>query len=82
MNARLPITRAILLDALDDRELFEGYRAGKDGWPEPGDNRSFSYWHGWRNGAVDGHHIEKDDAMADLARDAIETGYLKRMSMK
>lgn len=77
---RIPLRRASQLDALDDRELFEGYWAGKDGWPEPGDNRSFSYWHGWRNGAVDGGHREKDDAQADLARDVIATGYLKGLA--
>ena len=74
---RIPIRRAKDLDALDDAELLEGYLDGHDGEPEPGNNRSFSYWHGWRNGAVDGGHREKDDAQAELARDVIATGYLK-----
>lgn len=79
---RIPIQRASQLDGLDDADLLEGYLDGKDGEPEPGNNRSFSYWHGWRNGAVDGHHREKDDAQAELARDVVATGYLKRQSAK
>jgi hypothetical protein len=52
---------------LDDGELLEGYRDGRAGEPEPGNNRSRSYWHGWRNGAVDGGHRTKDEAQAVLA---------------
>lgn len=55
------------LDALDDYELLEGYRDGIAGDPEPGDNRSLAYWHGWRNGAVDKGLREKDDEQAILA---------------
>jgi hypothetical protein len=29
----------------------------------------FSYWHGWRNGMVDGGHRPKDAAQAALAHD-------------
>lgn len=47
---------------------MEGYRDGLAGDVEPGDNRSLSYWHGWRNGAVDGGHREKDEAQAILAK--------------
>ena len=77
-----PIRRAVLLDDLDDAELLEGYWDGKDGEPEPGDNRSISYWHGWRNGAADGGHRENDEVQAELARDVIATGYLKRLGEK
>lgn len=52
---------------LDGAELLEGYHDGRAGEPEPGDNRSLSYWHGWRNGAVDGGHREKDPEQAALA---------------
>lgn len=55
------------LDALDDAELREGYQDGYDGDSEPGHNRSLAYWHGWRNGAVDGGHREKDDEQALIA---------------
>ena len=64
---RTPVTTADELDALDTDEIVEGYRDGFAGEPEPGDNRSRSYWHGWRNGAVDGRHRTKDEAQAILA---------------
>lgn len=78
MAERVPIKRAELLDVLDLAEMIEGYWDGKEGLPEPGDNRSFSYWHGWRNGAVDGGHQVGDAAQAALAQDAIATGYFRR----
>lgn len=56
------------LDTLDDAEMLEGYRAGCDGDPEPGDNRSLGYWHGWRNGACDRGLREIDDEQRELAR--------------
>lgn len=63
-----PVTTIADLDSLDDAEIIEGYRDGRAGEPEPKGNRSRSYWHGWRNGAVDGGHREKDAAQAELAR--------------
>lgn len=71
MTDRLPIKRAPALDLLDSADCVEGYMDGVEGFPEPGDNRSFSYWHGWRNGAADGGHRPVDDAQRDLARDVI-----------
>lgn len=65
----MPITRAFQLELLESDEVAEGYQDGFAGDPEPGGNRSYSYWHGWRNGAVDGGHREKDDAQAALAHD-------------
>lgn len=64
---RVPVTTVADLETLDDDEMIEGYRDGKAGEPEPGDNRSRSYWHGWRNGAVDGGHREIDAAQRELA---------------
>jgi hypothetical protein len=78
-KARIPIQRASLFAYLDDAEILEGYEDGRRGDPEPGDNRSFSYWHGWRAGSVDGGHREKDAAGMALAKDMIESGYLKRL---
>lgn len=62
-----PVTTIADLDQLDSDEMYEGYRDGRAGEPEPGGNRSRAYWHGWRNGAVDGGHREKDEAQAVLA---------------
>jgi hypothetical protein len=65
---RVPITAPADLTDLDPVDLLEGYNDGLAGEAEPGDNRSPSYWHGWRNGAVDGGHREKDEAQAILAK--------------
>lgn len=55
------------LATLDEAETMAGYHDGREGLPEPGNNRSRAYWHGWRNGAVDGGFREKDEAQAELA---------------
>ena len=68
MNEFTPVTTLADLDTLDEDEILEGYRDGRNDWPEPGNNRSRSYWHGWRNGAVDGGHKPKDATQAELAR--------------
>lgn len=34
-------------------EMVDGYRDGLSGAPEPGDNRSHSYRHGWISGDAD-----------------------------
>lgn len=72
MNERVPVTTVDELLTLNDAEIVEGYNDGYRGEPEPGGNRSKSYWHGWRNGRVDGGHDEKDMAMAILARRAAQ----------
>jgi hypothetical protein len=78
VSARTPIATAAELDGLDDAEVLEGYEAGREGWPEPGDNRSLSYWHGWRTGSADGNHRKLDQYDRLLAEDVIKTGWLKR----
>lgn len=57
------------LDALDEGEMFDGYRDGYSGEPEPGGNRSPSYQHGWWTGAVDGKHRPKPQWLSELAHD-------------
>lgn len=73
MSEYNPVTTLTDLDTLDDVEVVEGYHDGRSGSGEPGNNRSRSYWHGWRNGRVDGHHQPKDAAQAELAHE-----YLRR----
>lgn len=68
MSQFQPVTTLEDLDSLDSDEIVEGYWSGREGWPEPGDNRSRSYWHGWRNGASDFKHREIDGAQRELAR--------------
>lgn len=67
MSAFIPVTTVADLATLDEAEMLEGYLDGFKGEPEPGGNRSRSYWHGWRNGAVDGHHRKSDLAQQMLA---------------
>jgi hypothetical protein len=38
---------------MDDDDCLAGYRAGLDGAPEPGSDKSRSFLHGWRNGMAD-----------------------------
>ena len=63
---RVPVTTLAEYDALEDEEVIAGYRSGRDGEPEPGGNRSLSFWHGWRNGMADAGHMPIDDAMSVL----------------
>ena len=71
-ETRAPVETLEDLDSLDPLEMVEGYRDGYGDEPEPGGNRSRSYWHGWRNGAVDGGHREKDGSQALLAARVVE----------
>ena len=63
-----PVTTLADLATLDSAEVVAGYWSGKDGDPEPGNNHTRSFWHGWRNGAADGKHREPDDAQRELCR--------------
>ncbi len=78
---RVPITKASLLDKLDDKELLQGYTDGRNNEPEPGDNHSYSYWHGWRNGMMDAGYMRHDTASRSLAKDVIDTGYFKKLKV-
>lgn len=78
--ARKPVATVEELSALNTDEILEGYLDGFDNEPVPGDNRSKSYWHGYRNGQVDGGYVAADAAQAALAKEIIESGYFRRMS--
>lgn len=66
--SRIPVKTLVVLNQLDSDEIYAGYQSGRRGDDEPGHNRSFSFWHGWRNGLVDGGYAEKDDAQMLLAK--------------
>lgn len=66
-----PVSTAADLALLDGDEIVEGYRAGLRGAPEPGSDKSRSYWHGWRNGMVDSHRMEMDSAMWHLVEEHV-----------
>lgn len=78
MARRIPIRAVARLGEIDLNEALEGYEAGRNGEAEPGNNRSYSFWHGWRNGRVDGGFAAPDDAARELARDAIRSKFLAR----
>lgn len=67
---RIPIIKASQLALLDPVEIIEGYFDGKKGELEPGDNRSYSYWHGWRNGNSD-RTGKLDTAQRELSKDYV-----------
>ena len=62
-----PVSTLADLRSLDDDEIVEGYLSYLSGDPEPGPNRGRSFWHGWRNGAIDAGDIPIDDAARELA---------------
>ena len=64
-----PVTTVRDLDSLDDEDIMAGFEAGLAGAPEPHDSQSRSYWHGWRNGAVEGGYRRRDDAQRALTED-------------
>ena len=71
MTDRSPVKTLEELDQLDHDDVLEGYKSGHDGDPEPGDNRSKSFWHGWRNGRAD-RYGDVDDAQHALAREYLK----------
>jgi hypothetical protein len=70
---REPVISVMDLARLDDTEVEEGYRDGTAG-ETCGDNRSRSFWHGWRVGALDGGRREKDMWDSMLAINAAPGG--------
>ena len=67
-NHRVPVETKADLDTLNEDEILEGYLDGYGGELQCGDNRSRSYWHGWRNGHNDRNH-KVDTAQRLLIRD-------------
>jgi len=82
MSKFMPVWTVADLETLDDAEIIEGYHDGRANEPEPGNNRSRSYWHGWRNGMADGGHRKGDAAQAALAHEVIQSGWLRRLTSK
>lgn len=74
MADRRPVLSVDELLALDGPEMVEGYQDGRGGEPPPGDNRSRSYWHGWRVGAMDAGRIPIDADHAALVASAAPGG--------
>lgn len=51
--------------SLDESEILIGYMDGMAGLVGAED-MTRSYWHGWRNGAVDAGFIEPDEAQLEI----------------
>lgn len=69
---RHPVSTMAALETLNSDEIGEGYCDGLDGEP-CGDNRSRSYWHGWRNGMIDKGRLRPDWASCALAHEYVES---------
>ena len=64
----LPVTTLEELDELDEAEMIDGYISAERGDPEPGDNHSRSYHHGWRTRMMDLKEIEVPENHRELVR--------------
>jgi hypothetical protein len=75
-----PVRSGADLLTLDADEIVEGFHDGLEDAPEPqpGGNRSRSYWHGWRVGMMDLGKLEIDDAHRALVHDIAPGGVFKR----
>ena len=71
MSEYQPLSTAAELELLDDDDCVAGYRAGRRGAPEPGSDRSKSYWHGWRNGMMDTGRLPIDAAAQNLVTELV-----------
>jgi hypothetical protein len=71
MTERTPVTTVADLNTLDEAEIIEGYHDGREGFP-CGENRSRSYWHGWRNGMADSGRVGNDSAQQALAHEVVQ----------
>jgi hypothetical protein len=60
INDRIPVTTLEELDSLNEDEILQGYLSGRQGSAAPGDDKSKSFWHGWRNGMIDSGHMISD----------------------
>lgn len=67
MSEFRPVVTAEDLATLDNNDMLAGWHFGRYGAPEPY-NVTRSFWHGWRNGAVDGGWRLLDEHQRTLAR--------------
>ncbi|WP_238512800.1 hypothetical protein [Pandoraea apista] len=71
MSEYQPLSSVRELDVLDEGDCVAGYLAGLDGAPEPGSDKSKSYWHGWRNGMMDKGRLPIDEPARNLAHEFV-----------
>ncbi len=68
-----PIRTKEDLTTIDQDECVAGYLSGRHNDPEPGSDKSRSFWHGWRNGRVDAGHAYNDEAQIQLAEEIVRS---------
>lgn len=66
MQVFQPVKTIADFRTLDEGEILCGYLDGMSGSTCSLSKVSRSYWHGWRNGLVDGGFAEQDDPQLDL----------------
>ena len=71
-----PVSTLADLETLDGEQIAEGYRSFERGDPEPGPNRGRSFWHGWRNAAMDHHELQPDSASRQLIEESLAAAKL------
>ncbi len=76
---RAPIEDVATLSEQDERDMVHGYWRGYRGGEEPGIEFNRAFWHGWRNGMMDGKHMQNDAASANLAHECVTSGYLGKL---
>ena len=64
-----PVTQLSELLELSRDEILEGYISTKKGDPEPGDNRSRAFHHGWRTAMMDLGEMKIPDEHRRLVRE-------------
>ena len=71
---KCPVETLEDLDRLDSDEIVSGYRSFRADDPEPGNNHSRAYWHGWCNASADFRQREGTSAQSRLCKMAVERG--------
>lgn len=70
---KVPVETLEDLDRLDADEIMQGFLNFRPDDPEPGNNHSRAYWHGWMNRKND-HDNVSTTAGRKLARAVIDRG--------
>ena len=71
MSEYKPVCTAKELESIDDAECVAGYLAGLADEPEPRNDKSRSYWHGWRNGMMDKGRLAIDEPARNLVAEVV-----------
>lgn len=73
MSEFKPLSSKEELDSIDGEECVAGYWSGRNGDPEPGSDKSRSFWHGWKNGSMDFGFLKPDIHSQSLAESVVRS---------